>query len=159
MSATSQKGAEPMSATSTSKAAASGTAALWTLLVIDAALLITSGSIHLDLWNIAYRHVNVLGPLFLVQVIAAFVLAVGVLVTRHILAVVASLGLVIGTIIGFILVITIGLFNFKLPFISGEAWTTLIVEAVAIVTLTATGLLMVRRGQLASLLHRRAAVS
>ena len=143
MSATTQKGAEPMSAAGTSKAS-SGTAALWALLVVDAGLLIASGSIHLDLWNIAYRHVNVLGPLFLLQVIAAFVIAVGVLASRHILAVIAGLGLVIGTIIGFILVITIGLFNFKLPFISGEAWTTLVVEAVAIVTLTATGVLMLR---------------
>jgi len=134
-----------MTATGTRKAVTSGTAVLWTLLIIDAGLLITSGSIHLDLWNIAYRHVNVLGPLFLLQVISAFVIAAGLLVTRHILAVLAALGLVIGTIIGFILVITIGLFNFKLPFISAEAWITLVAEIVATVTLTATGLLLLRR--------------
>jgi hypothetical protein len=134
-----------MTATGTRKAVTSGTAVLWTLLIIDAGLLITSGSIHLDLWNIAYRHVNVLGPLFLLQVISAFVIAAGLLVTRHILAVLAALGLVVGTIIGFILVITVGLFNFKLPFISTEAWITLVVEIVATVTLTATGLLLLRR--------------
>jgi hypothetical protein len=87
----------------------------------------------------------VLGPLFLLQVISAFVIAAGLLVTRHLLAVVAGLGLVLGTILGFILVDTIGLFNFKLPFISGEAWTTLVVEIVAVATLTATGLLLLRR--------------
>jgi hypothetical protein len=87
----------------------------------------------------------VLGPLFLLQVISAFVIAAGLLVTRHILAVLAGLGLVIGTIIGFILVITVGLFNFKLPFISGEAWVTLVAEIVATVTLTATGLVLLRR--------------
>jgi hypothetical protein len=134
-----------MTATTTRKPAVPGTAALWALIVIDAGLLITSGAIHLDLWNIAYRHVNVLGPLFLLQVISAFVIAAGLLVTRHILAVLAGLGLALGTILGFILVITIGLFNFKLPFISGEAWTTLIVEIVAVLTLTATGLLLLRR--------------
>jgi hypothetical protein len=134
-----------MTATGTRKAVTSGTAVLWTLLIIDAGLLITSGSIHLDLWNIAYRHVNVLGPLFLLQVISAFVIAADLLVTRHILAVLAALGLVVGTIIGFILVITVGLFNFKLPFISTEAWITLVVEIVATVTLTATGLLLLRR--------------
>ena len=134
-----------MTATSTRKAVASGAAGLWTLLIVDAGLLITSGAIHLDLWNIAYRHVSVLGPLFLLQVISAFVIAVGLLVTRHILAVAAALGLVLGTILGFILVLTIGLFNFKLTFISGEAWTTLVVEIVAVVMLTATGLLMLRR--------------
>ena len=134
-----------MTATSTGKAVASGAAGLWTLLIVDAGLLVTSGAIHLDLWNIAYRHVSVLGPLFLLQVISAFVIAVGLLVTRHILAVAAALGLVLGTILGFILVLTIGLFNFKLTFISGEAWATLIVEIVAVVMLTATGLLLLRR--------------
>ena len=134
-----------MTATSTRKAVAAGAAGLWTLLIIDAGLLITSGAIHLDLWNIAYRHVSVLGPLFLLQVISAFVIAVGLLVTRHILVVLAGLGLVLGTILGFILVLTIGLFNFKLTFISGEAWATLIVEIVAVVMLTATGLLLLRR--------------
>jgi hypothetical protein len=134
-----------MIATDARKTAASGQATLRALLVIDAGLLVTSGAIHLDLWNIAYRHVSVLGPLFLLQVIAAFVLAVGLLVTRHLLAVAAALGLVIGTIIGFILVVTVGLFNFKLPFISSEAWTVLVVEIAAIVTLTATGLLLLRR--------------
>jgi hypothetical protein len=134
-----------MTATTTRKAAAPGQAALWALIVIDAGLLITSGAIHLDLWNIAYRHVNVLGPLFLLQVISAWVIAAGLLVSRHILAVLAGLGLVLGTILGFILVLTIGLFNFTLTFISAEAWATLIVEIVAVVMLTATGLLLLRR--------------
>ena len=100
-----QKGAEPMTATTTQKAAVPGKAALWALIVIDAGLLVASGAIHLDLWNIAYRHVNVLGPLFLLQVISAFVIAAGLLVTRHILVVLAALGLVLGTILGFILVL------------------------------------------------------
>jgi hypothetical protein len=134
-----------MTATSTRKAVTSGSAALWTLIIVDAGLLVTSGAIHLDLWNIAYRHVHVLGPLFLLQVISAFVIAVGLLATRHILAVAAALGLVVGTIIGFILVLTVGLFGFKLPFISGEAWTTLVVEIVATITLAATGMLLLRR--------------
>jgi hypothetical protein len=134
-----------MTATTTRQPAAHGKTALWALIVIDAGLLITSGAIHLDLWNIAYRHVNVLGPLFLLQVISAWVIAAGLLVSRHILAVLAGLGLVLGTILGFILVLTIGLFNFKLTFISTEAWATLIVEIVAVVMLTATGLLLLRR--------------
>ena len=134
-----------MTATGTRRTATSRSAALWALLVADAGLLVTSGAIHLDLWNIAYRHVSVLGPLFLLQVISAFVIAAALLVTRHILAVAAALGLVAGTIIGFILAVTVGLFNFTLPFISAEAWTVLAVEAVAIVTLTATGLLLLRR--------------
>lgn len=132
-----------MTATDTRVTASSP--ALWVLFIVDAGLLITSGAIHLDLWNIAYRHVHVLGPLFLIQVIAAFVLAVAILVTRHVLAVAAGLALVLGTILGFILVLTVGLFGFKLTFISGEAWTVLVVEAVAVITLAATGRLLLAR--------------
>jgi hypothetical protein len=134
-----------MTATDARKAVATGTAGLWPLFILDAALLVTSGAIHLDLWNIAYRHVSVLGPLFLLQVIAAFVIAIALLATRHLLVVGAALGLVAGTILGFILVLTVGLFNFKLTFISGEAWTTLVVEIVAVLTLSGTGLLLLRR--------------
>jgi hypothetical protein len=134
-----------MTTTDARRAVASSQAGLWALFILDAALLAASGAIHLDLWNIAYRHVHILGPLFLLQVISAFVLALALLATRHLLVVGAALGLAAGTIIGFILVLTVGLFNFKLTFISGEAWTTLIVEIVAIVTLSATGLLLLRR--------------
>jgi hypothetical protein len=134
-----------MTATDSPKAATARPAALWSLLILDAALLVVSGAIHLDLWNIAYRHVHILGPLFLLQVIAAFVLAVVVLATRHVLAVAAALGLVLGTIAGFILVLTVGLFGFKLTFISTEAWVTLVAEIVAVLALAATGRLLLAR--------------
>jgi hypothetical protein len=134
-----------MTATDSRKAVAASPAALWALLIIDAGLLVTSGSIHLDLWNIAYRHVHILGPLFLLQVIGAFVVAIVILATRHVLAVAAGLALVLGTILGFILVLTVGLFGFKLTFISGEAWTVLVVEIAAVLALAATGRLLLAR--------------
>jgi hypothetical protein len=133
-----------MTTTGTRKAVAASPAALWTLLIVDAALLATSGAIHLNLGP-DYKHVHILGPLFLLQVIAAFVIALAVLVTRHVLAVAAGLALVLGTILGFILVITTGLFGFKLPFVSGEAYTTLVVEIVAVITLAVTARLLLAR--------------
>jgi hypothetical protein len=114
----------------------------WTLCVIDAGLLVASGAIHLHLWDIAYRHVKTLGPLFLVQVAAALVIAVAILFTRHILAVLAGLLLMAGTIVGFILARTVGIFGFKLPFSSGLANTVLIVEIVAVIMLAVTGALL-----------------
>jgi hypothetical protein len=57
-------------------------AAIWVLCIINAGLLVTSGLIHLHRWDIAYRHVKTLGPLFLVQVIAALLMAVALLVTH-----------------------------------------------------------------------------
>src|SRR5690348_13870038 len=58
-----------------------------------------------------------------VQVVVAYAIAVAVLVTRHLLPVAAGLLLMTGTIVGFVLVRSVGLFGFKLGFSSGLANT------------------------------------
>ena|ERR1043166_8529467 len=121
-----------------------GTAPVWALCLVDAALLVTSGVIHLHFWQIAYRNVHILGPLFLVQLIAAFVLALALVVTRHVLVVLAALGLMAGTIIGFILVRTGSLFGFHLGFTSSLAAFVLVAEIAAVLLLAATALVMLR---------------
>lgn len=115
------------------------------LVWLAAALLMVSGGVHLRLWDIAYRHVPTLGPLFIVQAVSAVVLAVGLAFTRRLLVVLAALGLVVGTITGFVLVLTVGLFNFKLGFISGEATFVLVVECTAVVDLVTAAALMASR--------------
>ena len=134
-----------MTVTEDRKAVRSGRAAIWGLAVVDAGLLIASGAIHLHLWDIAYRHVPTLGPLFLVQACSALVIGLAVLLTRHILAVAAGLALCAGTIAGFILARTIGIFGFKLTFSSGLANLVLVIEIVAIIALAITGTLLLRR--------------
>ena len=119
-------------------------ASLWLLYLADAGLLIASGLIHLHLWDIAYRHVKTLDQLFLVQVAACLVLAIALLATRHVLVVAAAWLLMAGTIVGFVLARSVGIFGFKLTFISGLANTVLIIEIVAVVMLAITGLLMRR---------------
>jgi hypothetical protein len=121
-------------------------ASLWLLYLIDAGLLIASGAIHLHLWDIAYRHVKTghLDQLFLVQVAACVVLAIALLVTRHLLVVAAAWLLMAGTIVGFLLARSVGIFGFKLTFSSGIADTVLIVEIAGVIMLTITGLLMRR---------------
>jgi hypothetical protein len=120
------------------------TIGLWVLFLCDAGLLVASGLIHLHLWDIAYRHVKTLDVLFLVQVVACLLLAVVLLVTRHLLAVAAAWLLMAGTIVGFILARTVGIFGFKLTFSTGLANTVLIVEAAALIMLTITGMVKVR---------------
>jgi hypothetical protein len=100
-------------------------ASLWLLYLADAGLLIASGLIHLHLWDIAYRHVKTLDQLFLVQVAACLVLMAG-------------------TIVGFILARSVGIFGFKLHITTGLANTVLIIEIAGVILLAITGLLMRR---------------
>jgi hypothetical protein len=120
-------------------------ALMWLLYLCDAALLVTSGLIHLHLWDIAYRHVKTLDVLFLVQVAMCLLAALILLVTRHLLVVLGAAVLMAGTIVGFLLARSVGIFGFHLTFSSGLAYTVLIVEAAAVVMLALTGWLQWQR--------------
>jgi len=50
-----------------------------------------------------------------------------------------------GTIVGFLLARTVGIFGFKLTFSSGLAYTELVVEAAGVAMLLLTGWLLWRR--------------
>lgn len=118
---------------------------LWVLLVCDAGLLVTSGLIHLHLWNEAYKNVATLDWLFLVQVVSCFVLALALLVTRYALVVVACLLLMAGTAVGFAFAATVGIFGFTIPASTGItslAVTVLVVESIAVLMLAITALVM-----------------
>jgi hypothetical protein len=116
----------------------------WLLYIADAGLLVASGLIHLHLWDIAYQHVKVLDVLFLVQVALALVAAIVLLATRHLLVVLAADVLMAGTIVGFILARTVGIFGFHLTFSSGLAYTVLIIEAAGIAMLSLTAMTQYR---------------
>jgi hypothetical protein len=128
-------------------------AMMWLLYLCDAALLVTSGLIHLHLWDIAYRHVKTLDVLFLVQVALCLLAALILLVTRRLLVVLGAAALMAGTIVGFLLARSVGIFGFRLTFSSGLAYTVLVVEAAAVVMLALTGWLQWQRrgGQSAAL--------
>ena len=89
------------------------------LRVAGAGLLIATGAIHLDLYLTGYRTIPTIGWLFLLQVIAAFALALAVLVTggRHVIAgrlsAAAGAGFALATLGGYLLSVWIGLFEFK----------------------------------------------
>jgi hypothetical protein len=120
-------------------------ALMWLLYLCDAGLLVASGLIHLHLWDIAYRHVKTLDVLFLVQVVLCLLAAVMLLVTRHLLVIAGAAALMAGTIVGFELARTVGIFGFKLTFSSGLAYTVLVVEAAGVIMLALTGWLQLRR--------------
>jgi predicted lipoprotein with Yx(FWY)xxD motif len=86
--------------------------------VAGAGLLGATGAIHLDLYLTGYRTVPTIGWLILLQVIAAFALAAGVLATRSRLVAVSGGLFALSTLGGYLLSLWIGLFNFK------EVYTT-----------------------------------
>jgi predicted lipoprotein with Yx(FWY)xxD motif len=80
--------------------------------IAGAALLVAAGAIHLDLYLTGYRTIPTIGPLFLLQVIAAFVLAAAILVTGSWLIAALGAGFAVSTLGGYLLSLWVGLFGF-----------------------------------------------
>jgi hypothetical protein len=114
--------------------------AVLALRVVGAVLLVAAGAIHLYLWSTGYDSIAWIGPLFLVNAVGAFVLAVAVLVTpRRLLFWPAGAGalLQIGTLGGLILSSTVGLFGFVESSAASYYWESVIVESAGFVVLVA----------------------
>jgi hypothetical protein len=115
----------------------------WAALFVAAALMVASGLIHIHLWDIAYRHVATLGPLFLVQAVMALVGAVVLLVLRWAVVALGCIALMLGTVVGFILADTVGIFGFTLPVVTSWAYEALVAEVLSALVLL---VLVVRSG-------------
>src|ERR1700747_2219033 len=83
------------------------------LRLAGAGLLAVTGATHLGLYLTGYRSIPVTGPLFLLQVIAAFGLAAAVLVTGSRLPAAAGAGFALPTLGGYLRPARIGLSGFK----------------------------------------------
>ena len=83
------------------------------LRLVGGGLLIATGAIHLDLYLTGYRSIPTIGWLFLLQVIAAFVLGAAVLASAARLAAAAGAVFSLATLGGYLLSLWIGLFGFK----------------------------------------------
>lgn len=113
------------------------------MIVVAAGLLVTSAALHLDLWSSGYRSIPTIGPLFLVQGIVTPIVALVLVVTRRLIAVVASIATMSGTIGGFVLAATVGLFGFHDGFAAPFASLSFVVEVMAAVLLVSAGALIV----------------
>src|SRR5260370_34474144 len=80
--------------------------------IVGAALLVASGAIHLDLYLTGYRTIPTIGPLFLLQVIAAFLLAIAIPLTGNWLGTPAGAGVAVSVLGGYLLSLWVGLFGF-----------------------------------------------
>jgi hypothetical protein len=111
--------------------------------VVGAALVATTGAIHLHLWASGYRTIPTIGPLFLFQGIAGAVLAVVLVVWRRLLTVVAAAGFMIATIGGLLLSVYVGLFGFTDTLAAPFAGVSLGVESAGAVVLGAVAITLV----------------
>jgi plastocyanin len=84
-----------------------------TMRLAGAGLLAATGGIHLDLYLTGYRHIPTIGWLFLLQIIAAFLLAVAVPLVRRPLTDALGAGFAFSTLGGYLLSLWVGLFGFQ----------------------------------------------
>src|SRR5258707_5104723 len=115
------------------------------LRLAGAGLLIATGAIHLDLYLTGYRTIPTIGWLFLLQIVAAFVLGAAVAVLGRRLVAAAGAGFALATLGGYLLSIWVGLFGFK------EVRTTAgivagVIEIAAFAVLAALALVPAQRG-------------
>ena len=109
-----------------------------------AACTVLSGVIHLYLWGkqYGYRDVPTIGPLFLVQGIAAILIGLLAIASRRVAALLVAAGLLVASVIALVLAIGVGLFGFKDSWLAPYAWTTFYEEiAGGVLLLAAAGVL------------------
>jgi hypothetical protein len=113
------------------------------VLIVGAALILTSAAIHLHLWATGYRHVGTIGPLFFAQGALGIALSLLIaLIRRAFVALIGALFL-LGTIVGLLLASHGGLFGYRTTMSAPWAKTSLVIEAAALVLLCAGSALAV----------------
>src|SRR5258708_33198452 len=72
--------------------------------VAGAALVVGSGYIHFHLWDESgsyYRHISIIGPLFLAQAIGGLVVGILLVAVRRVWAAIIGIGYAVSTFVGF----------------------------------------------------------
>ena len=83
------------------------------LRIVGAGLLLATGAVHLDLYLTGYRTIPTIGWLFLLQLITAFALGLGLLASRSRLLAAAGAAFALATLGGYLLSLRVGLFGFR----------------------------------------------
>jgi hypothetical protein len=85
-----------------------------------------SGVIHLYLWGkqYGYRDIPTIGPLFLIQGIAAILMGLIVIVSRQAGVLLVAVVLLAASVAALVLAVEVGLFGFKDSWLAPYAWTT-----------------------------------
>jgi hypothetical protein len=107
-----------------------------------AALLTWIGYIHLHLWLEGYRNIPTDGPLFLLDVVAGFVLAAAMLVWPRPLAGLLAAGYTAATLGALVISLSVGLFGFRESISASFVSESLIIETITVLTLVSWTILV-----------------
>jgi hypothetical protein len=105
---------------------------------------VASGVIHLYLWGkqYGYRDIPTIGPLFMLQGIAAILIGLLAIVARRVAVLLVAAGLLVASVIALVLACEVGLFGFRDSWLAPYAWTSFYEEIVGgVLLLAAAGVL------------------
>ena len=110
--------------------------------VVGGALLAGSGYLHYHLWqSLGYRHIPIIGTLFVLQAITGVVLALVVVAVRRAWAALLGAGFSASTVAGLVISIDHGLFGFRDSWSAPFARETFVIELGAVLLLAGSAAL------------------
>jgi hypothetical protein len=101
----------------------------------SAAILVLIGYIHLHLWQEGYRQIPTDGPMFLVDALAAFVLAATLLAWARPIVGLLAAGFAASTLGALLISLSIGLFGFREQIQASFVVESIVIEAIVTVAL------------------------
>lgn len=105
----------------------------WVMRALVAAGLLGSAWVHWVVWDDFMRDIDIVGPLFLVNVVAGVAIAIAVLTWQHWLPALAAVGFGMATLGAYVLSVTVGFFDVREQFTSqAEVWGV-VTEAACVV--------------------------
>jgi hypothetical protein len=110
-----------------------------------AALLTWIGYLHLHLWLEGYRHIPANGPLFLLDAVAGFTLALLLVTWPRPLAGLLAAGYTGGTLGALIISLTVGLFGFRESISASYVTQSLAIETITLFALIGWTILAISR--------------
>jgi len=108
--------------------------------LVGAAAIAASGAVHFQLWASGYNVIAVIGPLFLLDAIGSWLVALTLLATRFWVVAAAGILMELGAIAGLALASTTGLFGFQETGtgVGGQIMAAYGTEALAVLLLAAS---------------------
>lgn len=120
------------------------------LTVTGAALVATTGIIHLHVWSTGYRFIPAIGTLFLVQGISALLIALAVVVARRLVVTAIGAGFMAASVGGLLASTTGKLFGFHESFAAPFTGLALVVGLTGLVLLMAAAVVLMTPGHASS---------